>query len=285
MIFILNNLRTPLNFTVNRTNLKIEILRNNLEKLYNSFDFESAIQNDPIKFPKKYRQALDIEIAAFVSSAFAYGSIKCFCSFLEELFKIMGENPADFIMKFRPSYLLERLRIKYRFSSNYDIVAFLFIVQRMLKESPIQSLECYFNLDSSENSNSLISKISFFIQSALNTDLTAVYGRDIKPRGLMHFFPNPLKGSSCKRINLFLRWMVRNRDIDFGLWNSIKPTELIIPLDVHIFRVSKKMGFTKRNSQNIKTALDITEYFKKIEPEDPLKYDFVLCHGDINSLI
>lgn len=265
--------------------LKIENLRNNLERLYTSFDFERFIEKDPIRFPKRYSSHLDIEIAGLISSAFAYGSIKCFCGFLEKLFKILGENPADFILNFKPLFLIERLRIKYRFSSNYDIVAFLYIIQRMLKESPTRSLEYYFNFDSSENSNSLISKISFFIHSAIKTDLTDVYGKDIKTHGLMHFFPNPLKGSPCKRINLFLRWMVRKRDIDFGLWNSINPSELIIPLDVHIWRVSKKLGFTKRNVQNIRTAQDITEYLKKIEPEDPLKYDFVLCHGDINSLI
>ncbi|GLI53410.1 DUF2400 domain-containing protein [Thermodesulfovibrio yellowstonii] len=306
-------------------------IKDKLEKLYNSFDFDSAVQSDPIKFPKKYTNRLDIEISGIIASAFAYGNIKCFCNFLEELFKIMGQNPSEFILNFDLSLILKKLRIKYRFSSVHDIVAFLFILQKMLQNSPSKSLEHYFSpennsshsffhpdyssghldlspchLDSSscnfipsschsdsflchsersEESLELILKISNFVQSALKIDLTPVYGKNIKTRGLLHFFPDPLKGSPCKRINLFLRWMVRKRDIDFALWNTIKPSELIIPLDVHIWRVSKKLGFTKRNTQSIKTAMEITEYLKKIEPEDPLKYDFVLCHGDINSLI
>lgn len=254
-------------------------IKDKLERLYNSFDFQFTVENDPIRFPKRYKHPLDIEIIGIIASSFAYGSIKCFCNFLEELFNIMGQHPSDFILNFNPFSLLKKLDIKYRFSSVYDVVAFLFIIQKLIQQSPTKSLEYYFQGDSH------IKKISSFVQSALKVNLKPIYGKNIKTQGLLHFFPDPIKGSPCKRINLFLRWMVRNKDIDFGLWNTIKPYELIIPLDVHIWRVSKKLGFTKRNTQSIKTALEITEYLKKIEPEDPLKYDFVLCHGDINSLI
>ena len=257
-------------------------LRDKLEELYNSFNFDKAIKQDPIKFPKKYNKPLDIEVSAFIASAFAYGNIKCFCNFLEELFKIMGKNPSDFIIHFKPEWLIEKLKIKYRFSSVLDIVALLFILQRMLKK--VSSLEIYFNQPDSAN-NSTISKVSNFVKEALNIDLTPVYRKNVKTKGLLHFFPKPEKGSPCKRINLFLRWMVRSQDIDFGLWKTIKPSELIIPLDVHVLRVSKRIGLTKRNVQNLKTALEITESLKKLSPSDPLKYDFVLCHGDINNLI
>jgi len=254
-------------------------IKNRLEKLYNSFDFQAAIQQDPIRFPRRYKNPLDIEIAGIISSSFAYGSIKCFCNFLEELFKIMGQHPSDFILNFQHSSLLKKMSIKYRFSNVEDIVAYLFILQKLLNHSPLKSLEYYF-----QGENTVL-KISNFVQSAWNTDLTPVYGKNIKTRGLLHFFPDPLKGSPCKRINLFLRWMVRDKDIDFGLWKTIEPSELIIPLDVHVLRVSKRIGLTKRNSQNIKTAQEITESLRKINPSDPLKYDFVICHGDINRLI
>lgn len=256
-------------------------LRKKLEELYNSFDFSQAIKHDPIKFPKRYIDPLDIEVSAFVASAFAYGSIKCFCSFLEELFRIMGKNPAEFIINFEPSWLVDKLKIKYRFSSIHDIVALLFILQSLLKRA--NSLEEYFS--GSLSKNSTIMKISNFVNEALKIDLTPIYGKNIKPRGLLHFFPSPNQGSPCKRINLFLRWMTRSKDIDFGLWKSIKPSELVVPLDVHVLRVSKRIGLTKRNSQSIKTALEITESLRKINPSDPLKYDFVICHGDINKLI
>lgn len=252
-------------------------LRSKLEELYNSFDFERAVQNDPIKFPKRYSEPPDIEISAFVASSFAYGSIKCFCGFLEELFKILGNHPYQFVLDFKPSWLIKKMTVKYRFSSIHDIVAMLFILQRMLKKA--DSLEKFFY---GENQ---LDRLENFVKEALSVDLTAVYGKNIKTRGLLHFFPSPQKRSPCKRINLFLRWMVRAQDIDFGLWKTIKPSELIIPLDVHILRVSKRLKLTNKNTQSIKTAQEITEFLKKINPSDPLKYDFILCHGDINRLI
>lgn len=268
----------------------MEKIRESLERLYKSFDFGRALQNDPIKFPKKFSYPLDIEISAILSSAFAYGNINCFCNFLEKLFEIMGSNPSDFILEFKPKNLIKKLTIKYRFSSVYDIVAYMFILKMMMKNSPSNSLEYYFNIANFNDQFNrkypeTVSKITNFINIALKIDLTPIYGRDIKTKGLLHFFPHPAKGSPCKRVNLFLRWMVRNRDVDFGIWKTIKPSELIIPLDVHIWRVSKRWGFTERNSQNLKAAIEITEYLRQIEPEDPLKYDFVLCHSDINYLI
>lgn len=263
-------------------------IREKLEELYNSFDFEGIVQRDPIRFPKRYSNPLDIEITGFISSCFSYGSIKCFCNFLENLFRMMGKNPLDFILTFKPSKILDKLKFKYRFSSANDVVGLLYTLKILLINSPSKSLEQYF-YSNLHNKNSryplLVYGISNFVSLATKIDLSPVYGKNIKTQGFLHFFPDPLKGSPCKRINMFLRWMVRNRDIDFGLWRSLKPSQLIIPLDIHVWRVSQKLGLTTRKNQNLKTAIEITEYLKQIEPEDPLKYDFVLCHGDINSAI
>lgn len=253
-----------------------------LERLYNSFDFEVAVQRDPIRFPKKYKQPLDIEIAGIIASSFAYGSMRCFCNFLEVLFKIIGQCPSDFLLNLNPSFLLEKLKkrkIKYRFSSADEIVAFLFILKKLLEQSPLKTLEYYFKVKNFKSDNH-IDKISNFVQSALDVDLTPVYGENIRTHGLLYFFPDPRRGSPCKRINLFLRWMTRKRDVDFGIWKRIKPNELIIPLDTHIFNISRNNGITERKTQDLITAIEITEFFKKINPKDPLKYDFMLCHRD-----
>lgn len=267
----------------------MDAIREKLQRLYNSFNFKKAIENDPIKFLKRYNDHRDIEVAGIIASCFAYGKIECFCNFIDEILSVMGEKPSEFILNFEPFSFLERFKRRYRFNTIKDIVAFLFIIQNLLRNSPSKSLEYYFkNSTLSEQRKNLsptVLKIFNFIQIALKVDVRPIYGKNIKNRGLLHFFPNPLKGSPCKRINLFLRWMVRNRDVDFGIWKGLKPNQLIIPLDIHIWRVSKKLGFTKRNSQSIRTAQEITDYLRKIDPEDPLKYDFVLCHGDINSLI
>lgn len=261
-------------------------LKQILDSLYNSFDFERAVEYDPIKFPKRYSNPLDTEIAGFIASCFSYGSIKCFCGFLENLFKLMGSSPYDFILNFEPKRAIEKMSFKYRFSSVYDVVGFLYTLRVLLRNSPTGSLEHYFKATSkSDNSKNhpVILGISNFVNLALKVDLTPIYRSDTKTHGYLHFFPDPAKGSPCKRINLFLRWMVRNRDIDFGLWKAFKPSQLIIPLDIHIWRVSQKFGLTKRKSQDIKTAIEITYRLRQIEPKDPLKYDFVLCHGDIAS--
>lgn len=263
-------------------------LKKFLDSLYHSFDFESAIERDPIRFPKRFSNSFDIEVAGFISSSFSYGSIKCFCNFLENLFSLMGSSPYDFILSFEPKITLEKLDFKYRFSSVHDVVSLLYTLKILLKNSPTGSIESYFRSKHNwedKNFPSPALAISNFVKDALNVDLSPIYGKNIKTHGFLHFFPDPLKGSPCKRINMFLRWMVRNRDIDFGIWKTFRPNQLIIPLDVHIWRVSQKLGLTGRKSQDIRTAIEITESIKKIEPEDPLKYDFVLCHGDINLLI
>ncbi|MDP2277151.1 MAG: TIGR02757 family protein [Nitrospirota bacterium] len=111
-----------------------------------------------------------------------------------------------------------------------------------------------------------------------------VYGKNLKPDGLLQFFPSPSKGSACKRMNLFLRWMIRQRDIDFGIWKGIPENKLVIPLDTHIAKISKCLGFTKRKSQDWKMAVEITDALKKLDSDDPLKYDFAMCHYGISGL-
>jgi len=123
-----------------------------------------------------------------------------------------------------------------------------------------------------------------FVKHFLSIDTSPVYGRNIRPSGLKQLFPSPENGSACKRMNLFLRWMVRTKDIDLGVWNKIHPSKLIIPLDTHIARISRCLGLTKRKAPDWKTAKEITESLKKLDPDDPLKYDFALCHQGISGL-
>jgi uncharacterized protein (TIGR02757 family) len=111
-----------------------------------------------------------------------------------------------------------------------------------------------------------------------------VYGKNVRPPGLSQFCPLPSKGSACKRFNLFLRWMIRDRDIDLGIWKGVPKNKLIIPLDTHIARISRCLGLTKRRSQDWRTAVEVTGALRRFDPEDPLKYDFALCHHGISGL-
>jgi uncharacterized protein (TIGR02757 family) len=123
-----------------------------------------------------------------------------------------------------------------------------------------------------------------FVDFLSGIDTSPVYGRNIRPPGLKQLLSSPETGSACKRMTLFLRWLVRNRDIDFGVWDRIPPSKLIIPLDTHIARISRCLGLSKRKSPDWKMAKEITESLKKLDPEDPLKYDFALCHHGISGL-
>ncbi len=122
-----------------------------------------------------------------------------------------------------------------------------------------------------------------FVDFFLKIDTSAIYGRNIKPNGLTQFFPSPEKGSACKRLNLFLRWMIRKDSVDPGGWDELPASKLIIPLDTHMYKIGKKLGFTKRKQANMKTALEITKGFAKLASKDPVKYDFALTRFGIRN--
>jgi uncharacterized protein (TIGR02757 family) len=146
------------------------------------------------------------------------------------------------------------------------------------------SLEASFMKHYQDEDENIGNALSGMINGFFSVNTTRVYGKDIRPAGLMQFFPSPAGGSTCKRQNLFLRWVVRDRDIDLGIWKGIPKNKLVIPLDTHIMKISQCLGFTKRKSADWKTAVEITESLKRFDPEDPLKYDFALCHHGISGL-
>ena len=122
-----------------------------------------------------------------------------------------------------------------------------------------------------------------FVGYLTEIDTSPVYGRNIRPMGIKQLLASPKTGSACKRMNLFLRWVVRKKDIDFGIWSRVSPAKLIIPLDTHIARISRCLGLSRRKSPDWKMAKAITESLKDLDPSDPLKYDFALCHHGISG--
>jgi uncharacterized protein (TIGR02757 family) len=255
-------------------------LKYTLDKLYATYDFDKRIHYDPIEFPHQYKRPEDIEISAFLSASFAYGKVELFKEVIKKILSIMGRRPYEFLLSFdinRDKRLFAGL--KYRFNEEDDIVCLIYVVSEIIKKN--KSLKSLFELFFSPEDEDIGKGLKGFIDSFLSIDTSAVYGKDIRPMGYLQFFPSLEKRSACKRMNLFLRWMVRDKDIDFGLWNTIKKNKLIIPLDAHIARISKCLGLTKRSTKDWKMAKEITESLKRFDPEDPLKYDFALCHQGI----
>lgn len=258
-------------------------LKKILDRFYREYDFGSRILHDPIQFPLRYKNHNDIEVAAFMASCFAYGRVKQFSAVIETMLSPMGKSPYDFLMHFELKKHAKLFAgIKYRFNENQDIICLLFMLGKVLNKS--SSLENAFKRYYHAHDDTIEKGLAGIISIFLNINTSSVYGQNIKPRGLLQFFPSPVQRSSCKRANLFLRWMIRDEDIDFGLWTDMPKNKLVIPLDTHIVRISRCLGFTERASQDWNMALEITEALKQLDAHDPLKYDFALCHHGISGL-
>jgi uncharacterized protein (TIGR02757 family) len=263
--------------------IKRESLKTVLGRLYRDFDFKERLKHDPIEFPHRYSRPQDIEIAGFIAASFAYGKIGLFKPVIEQILKSGGKRPASFIQNFNLKKDGKFLKdISYRFSKNEDILCYVEMLSNALKEHG--SLKNLFVSHCSPDDEDIKNALEGFAGYFLEQDTSKFYGQKAKPQGLTHLFPSPKKCSSCKRLNLFLRWMVRTEDIDLGIWDEIPPSKLIIPLDTHIARISRCLGLTKRASSDWKTAKEITASLKRFDPDDPVKYDFALCHRGVSGL-
>ncbi len=257
-----------------------------LNKFYSEYDFSSRICNDPVEFPHRYKNKLDIESAGFIASCFAYGRVDLFKSVIEKILSVMGRSPHEFLLEFNPKKHTKLFHgISYRFNKESDIVSLVYVMSKILKKH--RSIQALFKKFYKEKDPNIGNALSGFVDCVLETELPSInksLNNQKDKNGFLQFFPSPENGSACKRFNLFLRWMIRNRDIDFGIWKGIPMNKLIIPLDTHIARISKCLGFTKRKSADWKTAVEITDALKKFDPVDPLKYDFAMCHYGISKM-
>ncbi|RJQ20275.1 MAG: TIGR02757 family protein [Nitrospiraceae bacterium] len=248
-------------------------LKQTLDKFYGEFNFKERIKHDPVEFPHKYTGPEDIEAAGLIASCFAYGKVELFKPVIEKILKPGGRHPAEFFRNFSLKKDKKYFRgTSYRFNKEEDILSLVNRLGAALKKwGSLKDLfyHCY-NTEDEDIGKALTGFVDYFLRGDKG--------------GISQFFPSPAGGSACKRMNLFLRWMVRTKDIDFGIWDKIPPSKLIIPLDVHIARISGCLGLTKRKSSDWKTAKEITESLKKFDPDDPLKYDFALCHQGISRL-
>lgn len=258
------------------------MLKDILDKFYREYDFKKRLLHDPIEFPHRYKNPEDIEISGFIASCLAYGRVDLFKPVTGKILSVMGSSPYLFLMDFDIKKHRKIIAFKYRFNNSDDIVCLLFIIHKVLLR--YGSLENTFRRHYKSDDLNTGDGITGFVSELMSINTSKVYGENIHPPGLVQFFPSPAKGSACKRINLFLRWMIRDRDIDFGIWKGIPKNKLIIPLDTHIARISGCLGFTKRKAFDWKAAVEITEALKTLDNEDPLKYDFALCHHGISGV-
>ena len=252
------------------------MLRVPLERLYRTFDhLESA--TDPIHIVRRFRDPADREIVGFCAAGLAFGRVASVLNSIESLLDVMGPHPAAFVREFDPDKGRVRLApLVHRWIRGNDLAALLIILQRMLRE--FGSIERFFVKGDDPASPDIGRALDAFSTRALETDVRPAYGRLPKRPGVCYFFPRPSAGSACKRLNLFLRWMVRKDIVDLGVWTDVSPARLIVPLDTHVIRLGQCLRLTGYQSPGWKMAAEITASLRAIDPVDPVRYDFSLCH-------
>ncbi|PYQ88384.1 MAG: TIGR02757 family protein [Acidobacteria bacterium] len=253
-----------------------------LDRLYAEFNYpESAA--DPIHTVRRYAASEDREVVAFVAASLAFGRVASVLQSIERVLAIMGPRPADYVRAFEPRRDAAAFAgVVHRWTRAPDLVALLWVMRQMIDRAG--SIERFF-LEGHEASGENVARaLDSFSTRALKLDLKSAYGRVPKRPGVCYFFPRPSAGSGCKRLNLFLRWMVRRDALDLGVWSRVAPSQLIVPLDTHVIRVGRCLRLTRYTSPGWRMAVDITASLRRLDPDDPVKYDFALCHiGMMNA--
>jgi len=247
-------------------------LRNVLEKLYKKYNHREFIPPDPLQFVYRYKSGADREIAALLSASLAYGRVKQIEKDLNLLFSIIGKSPYEFTTHFNNSKRKILKKFKHRFNTGDDICDLLAVLKIVLKR--YGSIEKFFAEGYSPDDDNDIAALTSFCDR-LYKIYREHFGCPVSS-GFRYLLANPANGSVCKRLNMFLRWMVRSDDVDLGIWKSLDKSKLIVPVDTHIARLCKILGLYERKTVSLKAAVEITESFKRVEPADPVKYDFAL---------
>lgn len=246
---------------MNENNLK-EFLDEKVEQYQQLF----FIEEDPISIPHLFNKKQDIEIAGFFAAIFAWGKRSIIINKCRELLQLMDNEPYDFILFHSEVELKKLLHFKHRTFNTTDLLYFIHFLKFHYSKS--ESLEAAF-LQPPLNKKNLI-------ESGLINFQHYFFSLDIFEKRTQKHIASPAKNASCKRLNMYLRWMVRNGKVDFGLWKQIHPANLICPVDIHVARVARKLNLLERKQTDWKAAIELTAKLKALDPKDPVKYDFAL---------
>ena len=248
-------------------NLSGNELKELLDSLVDKYNRQEFISDDPILIPHRFSDREDIEISGFLAALIAWGSRTAIIKAASFLMELMDNAPGEFIRSHEKADLKRFSKFVYRTMQPDDIRFIISALQRVYGE--FGSLESLFTAGMSKDSTDVYPAISFAREELMKSPH--------QQRSCKHI-ADPGRNSAAKRINLFLRWMVRSDDrkVDFGLWKSIRPAQLICPLDIHTGNAARALAITSRNTNDRKTAEEITARLREFDPEDPVKYDFAL---------
>lgn len=246
-----------------------------LDQLYETFD-RSFISSDPIQLVKRFEQPGDQEVVAVMISALAFGQVSQIIKAGESALELMQNSPRRFVASFDPSNEIKRWnKFYYRMIKHTDILRLFHVLKLILQD--FGTLGNWISSHYHNDDEHLGLAWGRCVQDMKVRDSVNWKWRKSKGIGFNHLLPNPSNKSACKRSNLLLRWMVRKDGIDLGLWDKLPADKLIIPLDTHVRRIAYNIGLTDRTDLSWKTAFEITQRLKELDPNDPVKYDFAIC--------
>jgi uncharacterized protein (TIGR02757 family) len=253
-----------------------------LDRLYGDFNYADSA-TDPIQIVRRFTRDDDREIVGFIAAALAFGRVMSVLQSIERVLAVLGPAPAAYVRRFDPRRDAAAFAgIVHRWTRATDLVALVWLLRQMVDRAG--SLEGFFLEGYDASAADIEGALTSFSTRALALDLKAAYGRVPAKPGVCYFFPRPSAGSGCKRLNLFLRWMVRRDALDLGVWRRVPPSMLIVPLDTHVIRVGRCLRLTTYTSPGWRMARDITASLRRLDAADPVKYDYAICHlGMMNA--
>jgi uncharacterized protein (TIGR02757 family) len=268
-------------------------LRGELDRLHDSYNVPDSTA-DPVQFVWRYDDPRDREVVAAIASGLAFGRLASVLASVERVLALIGPHPAAYLETLDVRAAREALStVVHRWTRGDDLVALLIVLRELRARH--ESLEAAFVAGDDPECDDISPGLEAFCASACAVDVREAYGgarrslpaeaasgasarrRPGRP-GVQYFFPRPSLGSACKRLNLFVRWMVRHDAVDPGGWTGVSRSRLVIPLDTHTIRVGRCLRLTRYTSPGWRMAADITATLRRIDPDDPVRYDFSLCH-------
>jgi uncharacterized protein (TIGR02757 family) len=249
-------------------------LRDFLELKVEEYNRPEFIDDDPISIPHAFRKSQDIEISGFFAATLAWGQRGTIIRKCKELMAMMDNAPYDFVRNHTDNDLKPILTFKHRTFNPTDTLYFIAFFKDYYRNK--KSLQELFALEPSANN----------VEMALINFHKRFFSLEHFPERTRKHVPTPERKSTCKRLNMYLRWMVRRdaKGVDFGIWNSLKPSQLICPCDLHVDRVGRLLGLIKREKTDWLTALELTDNLRRFDPSDPVKYDFALFSLGVEGL-
>ncbi len=249
-------------------NCSLTHLKENLEYLYKTYNKREYVNPDPLMFLYDYPEKRDREIAGLLAACFAYGRVEMIIKTVGQILEKMRKGPYQYVVNSTEKSIDADFKgFRYRFATQTHLSNLILGIKDIIEK--YNSLENCLYVKWHKSDDTIIPALTFLTEQILGT------------RRIGHLLADPKKKSACKRSHLFLRWMVRQDQVDPGGWDKIKRSQLIVPLDTHMYKAGNILGFTKRKSLDMKTAIEITKGFMAIEKDDPIKYDFCLTRFGI----